>query len=88
VDDEKLIAEVEKRLRGHKRDLPKGTRVRIDYDDVIPAGTKGTVSRDYVVSKNESLAVLVDKCERSDGWKNNGKSIWHLNRFQVTKMRQ
>jgi hypothetical protein len=86
--EDELVEEMEDRLRGHKDDLPAGTRVVIVLDDVIPVGTRGTVSRDYVVSKNESLTVLVDKCERGDGWKNSGKSIWHLNRFQVSKVEE
>lgn len=73
LTDEAIIAEVERRMLGHKDDLSAGTRVVINFDEVIKAGTIGVVASDYIVNNRDSLRVRIKQ------------SIWYLNRFQVTR---
>lgn len=86
MTDEELIAKVEDRLRGHRDDLFKGTRVKVLYDEVIPGGTLGRVESDYLVDNRDSLRVRVDSYLKN-GQRSMG-GVWYLNRWQVERVKE
>lgn len=86
MTDEELIAKVEDRLRGHRDDLVKGTRVKVLYDEIIPGGTLGRVESDYSVNNRDSLRVLVDPYSKNG--ERRRVSVWYLNRWQVERVKE
>src|ERR1700728_3282402 len=87
--EDELVAKVEAVLcrKTHRDDLLEGTRVVVDFDEVIPSGTLGTVHANYRHASRDSLTVLMDPYTNSAGQKS-ARSVWHLNRFQVSHAKE